>query len=267
MDTYDDFTIWCARLGVISERQAAKCCARRRGATSGARGGRSADQGGARRAALPDLRALADGKRPRAGLLERCATRSGRAPRCPADADPAGSGPRPSAMEWTFSALPSELTDPLRPIVHAAVGLLTDGPLDRLKTCGTAAGCSSTRAATTAVAGAHGRMRRPDEARPLRGAAPQAPRCRRGVVTLSWRGYSASPAARSGGKSEAGPAPRPGTSVIGSGRPRKRQAPRPLRPTLLQRVRSAERTAPDRTIWPPWAAKQMRAAAWTEMPT
>ena len=38
-------------------------------------------------------------------------------------------------LEWTFPP-PHELTDPLRPIVHAAVELLTGGPLDRLKTCG-----------------------------------------------------------------------------------------------------------------------------------
>jgi hypothetical protein len=30
---------------------------------------------------------------------------------------------------------------------------------------------------------------------------------------------------------------------------------------------TADRTAEDITIWPPWPAKQMRAAAWTERPT
>ena len=39
-------------------------------------------------------------------------------------------GPIPAAMRWTWPP-PRELTDPLRPIVHAAVELLTEGPLDR----------------------------------------------------------------------------------------------------------------------------------------
>jgi predicted RNA-binding Zn ribbon-like protein len=136
MDTYDDFTIWCARLGVISERQAA-----------GLRAAARRDERSAQRALTqvrdvrdellyPIFRALADGKRPRAELLERLRDEERAALRdARLTADRAGSGRRPRAMDWTFSA-PQELTDPLRPIVHAAVGLLTDGPLDRLKTCG-----------------------------------------------------------------------------------------------------------------------------------
>src|SRR6476659_593188 len=43
--------------------------------------------------------------------------------------------PRGVLLDWTCPP-PHELTDPLRPIVHAAVELLTGGPLDRLKTRG-----------------------------------------------------------------------------------------------------------------------------------
>ena len=40
-----------------------------------------------------------------------------------------------NAMQWSWPP-PRELTDPLHPVVHAAVELLTEGPLDRVKTCG-----------------------------------------------------------------------------------------------------------------------------------
>jgi predicted RNA-binding Zn ribbon-like protein len=39
------------------------------------------------------------------------------------------------AMTWTWPP-PRGLADPLRPIVHAAVELLTSGPLEHVKTCG-----------------------------------------------------------------------------------------------------------------------------------
>ena len=38
-------------------------------------------------------------------------------------------------MDWTWPP-PRETADPLRPIVHAAVELLTHGPLERVKSCG-----------------------------------------------------------------------------------------------------------------------------------
>jgi predicted RNA-binding Zn ribbon-like protein len=125
LDDYDDVAIWCARLGVISERQAASLRATAR------RDGRAAARALSRTRELRDellypiFRALADGKQPRAALLDRLRDRE-----CEALAD-AHLGPG----GWAWPA-PRELTDPLRPIVHAAVELLSHGPLDRLKTCG-----------------------------------------------------------------------------------------------------------------------------------
>ena len=136
LDAYDDFAVWCARLGVVSERQAATLRAAAR------RDEREAQRALRRVRELRDeliyplFCSLADGERPRAELLDRlrdeelaALTDARLVPR------DAGSGRRARAMEWSFPT-PRELTDPLRPIVHAAVELLTEGPLDRVKTCG-----------------------------------------------------------------------------------------------------------------------------------
>ena len=131
IESYDDLAIWCARLGVISKRQAGSL-----------RAAAQRDRKGAKRALrdarelrdellYPIFRALADGKEPPAKLLDRL-----RGEERAALADARLSRARGSdAMEWGWPP-PRELTDPLRPIVHAAVELLTEGPLDRLKTCG-----------------------------------------------------------------------------------------------------------------------------------
>jgi predicted RNA-binding Zn ribbon-like protein len=136
MDSYDDFTIWCARLGVISERQASSL--RAAGRRDERAAGRALERVREVRDELlyPIFRSLADGKRPRAALLERLREEE-RAALADAQLAPygAGSSGRTEALEWTFPP-PRELTDPLRLIVHAAVALLTDGPLDRVKTCG-----------------------------------------------------------------------------------------------------------------------------------
>jgi predicted RNA-binding Zn ribbon-like protein len=127
LDDYQDVPTWCARLGVISERQA--------GLLRGAARRDPAAARGALRAAL-ELRELLDGvfrpltegETPPGELLEHLRD---------AERDALASArltSTPNGMEWTWPA-PKELTDPLRPIVHAAVELLTDGPLDRLKTC------------------------------------------------------------------------------------------------------------------------------------
>jgi predicted RNA-binding Zn ribbon-like protein len=119
---------WCARLGVVSERDARRLQAEAR-----------RDDRGAQRA-LTDARALreliyavfrpiAEGGEPPAELLERV-----REAERDALAD-ARLAPADGAMEWTWPA-PDELTDVLKPIVHAAVELLTTGPLDRVKVCG-----------------------------------------------------------------------------------------------------------------------------------
>ena len=65
----------------------------------------------------------------------------------------------------------------------------------------------------------------------------------------------------------AGRARRPGTSSTGSGSPRNRQAPEAPQAVSSGSDSSAAATAEDSTIWPPCAAKQIRAAAWTERPT
>ena len=125
---YEDVAIWAARVGVISERDAQSLRA-------AARGDRRAARWALRRAIelrellYPIFRELADGAEPPAGLLDRLRDAERDAL---ADARLVSND---GAMEWSWPR-PRELTDPLRPIVHAAVELLTDGPLDRLKVCG-----------------------------------------------------------------------------------------------------------------------------------
>ena len=124
LDDYVDLTIWWARVGVISERQAASLRAvAKRDERAGQRALRSAKE---LRDELvyPIFRAIADGEEPPRELLDRLRDQECRGLR---DAQ-LGRG-------WTWPP-PKELTDPLRPIVHAAVELLTAGPLDRIKTCG-----------------------------------------------------------------------------------------------------------------------------------
>jgi len=144
LKSYEDVAIWCARLGVISERQA-------RSLRATARRDEKAARRALRRARelrddllYPIFRALADGQDPPANLLdrlrdeERAALTKARLAR----STPPAAGRRRSAasrgdaaMQWSWPP-PRELTDPLRPIVHAAVELLTQGALDRVKTCG-----------------------------------------------------------------------------------------------------------------------------------
>ena len=132
--SYDDVATWCARLGVISEREAGSL-----------RAAAGRDEKAARRALrralelrellYPIFRALADGGEPAHELLDRLRDQERSAL---ADAHltrAKGGRGQDAAMHWTWPA-PAELTDPLRPIVHSAVELLTDGPLDRIKTCG-----------------------------------------------------------------------------------------------------------------------------------
>jgi predicted RNA-binding Zn ribbon-like protein len=125
LDDYQDIAIWCARLGVVTERQARSL-----------RAAANRDERAAERALrrtkevrddllYPIFRALADGAKPPPELLDRL-----RDLECKALAEA-----RLAPGGWSWPP-PVELTDPLRPIVHAAVELLSDGPLDRLKTCG-----------------------------------------------------------------------------------------------------------------------------------
>jgi predicted RNA-binding Zn ribbon-like protein len=131
IDTYDDLVIWCARLGVITERQAGSLRAAARRDSEAAERALRVTRELRDELIYPIFRALADGAQPPARLLE-----------CLRDEERAAlEGARlarsngADAMDWTWPP-PRELTDPLRPIVHAAVELLTHGPLDRVKTCG-----------------------------------------------------------------------------------------------------------------------------------
>ena len=129
LDTYDDFAIWCARLGVISEREAGSLrAAARRDERAARRALRRVIE--LRELLYPIFRTLSEGKDPPLELLDRLRD-SDRAALSDARLVAGGA----DAMEWSWPA-PKELTDPLRPIAHAAVDLLTAGPLDRLKTCG-----------------------------------------------------------------------------------------------------------------------------------
>jgi predicted RNA-binding Zn ribbon-like protein len=124
LDDYVDLTIWWARVGVISERQAASL---RAAAKRDSRGAQRALQSAKElrdELVYPIFRAIADGEEPPRELLDRLRDQECRGLR---DAQ-LGRG-------WSWPP-PKELIDPLRPIVHAAVELLTGGPLDRIKTCG-----------------------------------------------------------------------------------------------------------------------------------
>jgi predicted RNA-binding Zn ribbon-like protein len=132
--SYDDVATWCARLGVIAEREAGSL-----------RAAAGRDDKAARRALrrtlelrellYPIFRALADGDEPAPELLDRLRDQERSALAEARLTGAKGGRGQDAAMRWTWPAA-TELTDPLRPIVHSAVELLTDGPLDRLKTCG-----------------------------------------------------------------------------------------------------------------------------------
>ena len=133
LDSYEDLVVWCVRLGVFSEADG-EALTRAAGA----------DEKGARRALrrakeLRDLvyaifRPIADGGEPPAALLNelRDAERNALAS---AHLAPASGAAPHGALLWTWPP-PRELADPLHPIAHAAVELLTTGPLGHLKVCG-----------------------------------------------------------------------------------------------------------------------------------
>ena len=128
LDSYEDLVVWCVRLGVVSEPDG-KALIRAAGADAkaGRRALRRAKQ--LRELVYAIFRPLADGGEAPADLLDelRDAERSALAT--------ANLVPADGTMRWTWSA-PRELADPLRPITHAAVELLTGGPLGHLKVCG-----------------------------------------------------------------------------------------------------------------------------------
>jgi predicted RNA-binding Zn ribbon-like protein len=116
LETYDDLVAWSRRVGLTP---------------GGGRLNRAAEQRAVARA--HELRALiyaifracADGREPRSRDLARLR-----------DAEREALGHAelvPGGWRWPPSR---DLESPLRPIAHAAVELLTHGPLDRIKTCG-----------------------------------------------------------------------------------------------------------------------------------
>jgi predicted RNA-binding Zn ribbon-like protein len=133
LDGYEDLVVWCVRLDVISEAEGEAL-------TRAA----AADEKAARRALrrakeLRELvyaifRPIADGAEPPAELLAKLRDAERQA-LADARLAPAGAGAPHGAMRWTWPR-PQELTDPLRPLTHAAVELLTSGPLGHLKICG-----------------------------------------------------------------------------------------------------------------------------------
>ena len=127
-ESYEDLVAWWVRLGVVSEADSRALLRDARRDEKAARRalGRAREL---RELLYPIFRALADGGEPPAELLDRLrdADRSALAT--------ARLTPADGAMRWTWPP-PHELADPLRPIAHAALDLLTTGPLDLVKTCG-----------------------------------------------------------------------------------------------------------------------------------
>jgi predicted RNA-binding Zn ribbon-like protein len=133
LDSYEDLVVWCVRLGVFA-------------AADGERLTRAAadDEKGARRTLrrAKELRGLiyaifrpiADGQEPPAEPLDEL-----RDAECNALASAhltaADAAAPHAAMDWTWPPR-GQLADPLFPITHAAVELLTTGPLEHLKICG-----------------------------------------------------------------------------------------------------------------------------------
>ena len=131
LESYDDLVVWCVRLGVISEADGRKLSrAAGRDEKGAQRALRRARQ--LRELLYATFRPLADGAEPAAELLDglRDADRAALA-----TARLAPDGARASAMRWTWPPA-QDLDDPLRPITHSAVELLTSGPLEQLKLCG-----------------------------------------------------------------------------------------------------------------------------------
>jgi len=133
--SYEDLVVWCVRLGVISEIDSRKL------SSVAARDAKAASRAlthtrGLRELLYATFRPIADGVEPPAELLDalRDADRDALAQ---ARLKPATgvAGSRVPTMRWTWPP-PDRLTDPLRPITHAAVELLTEGPLEHLKICG-----------------------------------------------------------------------------------------------------------------------------------
>ena len=126
--SYEDLVLFGLDQGVLSARLAA---ALRRRADARPADARAALDAALQRRSLLDaaFRPLASGERPPARVLEELG-------RFGAEALANGQLVREAsgfAWRWTDS---SDLLTPLWPVAHAAVELMTDGPLERIKGCG-----------------------------------------------------------------------------------------------------------------------------------
>jgi predicted RNA-binding Zn ribbon-like protein len=132
---YEDLLVWCVRLGVISEADGRRLSGAAAGDEQGARRALRRARG-LRELIYATFRPIADGAEPPVKLLDelRDADRDALAQARLAPADD-GAGSRGRALRWTWPP-PQDFTDPLRPIAHAAVELLTNGPLEQVKICG-----------------------------------------------------------------------------------------------------------------------------------
>ena len=124
---YEDLVIWARRQELLDER-GAKALRREAGSNT-----RASERTLRRARELRELvyavfRPIAEGGQPAPAQLERLRD-ADRDALAHARLEPAGSN-----MRWSWPE-PRELDAPLRPVVHSAVELLTEGPLDRLKIC------------------------------------------------------------------------------------------------------------------------------------
>ena len=116
LETYDDLVAWSRRLGL-------PLASGRRTRAAEERAVESAHE--LRALIYAIFRAYADGGEPDPRRLARLRD---------AEREALGHAElRPGSWSWPPSR---DLASPLRPVVHAAVELLTHGPLDRIKTCG-----------------------------------------------------------------------------------------------------------------------------------
>ena len=133
LDNYEDVVVWCVRLGVIAEEDG-KALIRAAGADAKAAQRTLRHAKELRKLVYAIFRPIADGEQPPAELLDELRDADRRA-LADAHLEPAGAAEPHGAMRWTWPP-PRELADPLRPITHAAVELLTSGPLGHVKICG-----------------------------------------------------------------------------------------------------------------------------------
>jgi len=127
LNSYADLVAWSRRVELLSAREARELL--KAAEADPPRAGRVLSEALRFRQLVYDIfRPLADGRRPRAALLDTLCEAE-RESLAHASLVPDGDG-----MRWSWPGA-SDLRAPLWPIAHAAVELLTHGPLERLKVC------------------------------------------------------------------------------------------------------------------------------------